>query len=222
LPGYILPAFPAIGALLSASLAGTADRRALRYVLAAFSGLLFLGLIPLRLALHETSKIWPLVFYCYAAVLVAFAAANLVLTVSEFLPRDSAAHYAFRWLAVFLALLPVIFAGPLSREINVWDPSGRALAKELSRRSVPLDTLLVRSMNRGQLYSLNFYLRREIQTVEQGELREGKILLRSTMCERLGNDRWETRDLPFDSQHTGWFLCEVKRRASAGETAAGR
>ena len=222
LPGYILPALPAIGALLSASLAETPDRKALRYVLAGFTVLLFLGLIPLRLALHQTSKIWPLVFYCYAAVLLALATANFTLAMSEFSQRKPATRYRLRWLAVFSMLLPIIFAGPLSRSINVWDPSGRTLANELGLRSVPLNTLFIRSMNRGQLYSLNFYLRREIQTVEQGELREGQILLRSTMCERLGNAQWETRDLPFDSQRTGWFLCEVKRRVSAGEIAAGR
>ena len=222
LPGYILPAFPAIAALLSASLAGATNRKGLRYVLAGFSVLLFLGLIPLRMALHETSRIWPLVFYCYAAVLLALACANFALAMSEFFQTNPVARLTLRSLAVFSILLPVILAGPLSRGVIVWDPSGRALANELGSRGVPLDTLFIRSMNRGQLYSLNFYLRREVPTVEHDELREGTILLRSAMCKRLANNQWETRDLPFDSQRTGWFLCEVKRRASAGEIAAGR
>jgi len=214
LPGYVLPAFPAIAVLLSATLAKNLKRKRLGYVLAAFAVLLFVGLLPLRLALHQTSKVWPLVFYSYAAILLSLALANGALALSEFFCADSGASRALCGMAIFVVLVPLLFAGSLARGFIVWDMSGRTLADELRLRGTHLDELSVRAMNRGQLFSLSFYLRREVPLVQQGELRSGIMLIRSSSCERLGTDQWETRELPFDTQRTGWFLCEVKRRES--------
>ena len=215
LPGYVLPAFPAIAVLLGVTLAKSPKIKALGYVLAAFAVLLFVALLPLRLTLRETYKIWPQEFLSYAAIFLALAVANAALALSNFFRANSAASRALCGTAVLVVLLPLLFAGPLARGVIVWDMSGRALADELRLRSIPLDSLSVRAMNRGQLYSLDFYLRREIPTVQQGELKQGVMLLRSSSCELLGTDQWTTRELPFDAQRTGWFLCEVKRRDSA-------
>lgn len=223
LPGYVLPAFPAIAALLSVALARIRSTKSLAYVLTSCALLFFALLFPLRLALHETSKIWPLVFYHYAAILLILATANAAFALSEFLRRDSTVQLALRGVAVFVLLFPVLFADRLARGLIVWDFSGRTLANELILRKIPLDTLSVRAMNRGQLYSLNFYLRREIPMVQQGDLTEGRMLLQSSMCDRLGNDRWETHEAPFDAQKTGWFLCEVKQRELApGPASSGQ
>src|SRR5215468_12429610 len=73
LPGYVLPAFPAVALLLSVTLSKVHIRKPLGYVLLCCALLLFAGLLPLRLALHETSKTWPQVFYCYAAVIMVLA-----------------------------------------------------------------------------------------------------------------------------------------------------
>ncbi len=216
LPGYVLPSFPAIALLLSAALARNLKRTTLGYALAAFAMLLFAGLLPLHLALHETSKVRPSVFYSYAAILLTLAIANAAWALSELFRANSTVSRTLRGLAVFVALLPVLFAGPLVRGLIVWDMSGHTLADELRLRNTPLDALSARAMNRSQLYSLNFYLRREIPLVQQGELRDGILLIRGSSCEKLGTDQWSTRELPFDTQRTGWFLCEVKQRASAG------
>src|SRR5262249_18335269 len=154
-------------------------------------------------ALHETSKIGPQIFYCYAAVLVALAAANAALALSEISRSNSTMALSLKGASIVLALLPVVFANRLISGFVVWDPSGRTLAKELLLRNTPLDALSVRAMNRGQLYSLNFYLNKEIPLVPQDELREGAVLLRSSMCERFSSDRWVTRELPFDTGRTG-------------------
>jgi len=219
LPGYVLPAFPAIALLLNLTLAKSLKRPVHGYVLAAFAVLLFAALIPLRLALHETSKVWPHVFYSYAAILLALAIGNAALALSEFFHANPIASPTLSGMAVFAVLLPILFAGPLAHGGIVWDMSGRTLAGELRLRNTPLDALSVCSMNRGQLYSLDFYLRRELPTIEQGELKQGIMLLRSSSCEMLGTDQWTTRELPFNSERTGWFLCEVKRRESANGAA---
>ncbi len=215
LPGYVLPAFPAIALLLSAALARNLKRTTLGYVSVAFAVLLTAGLLPLRLALRETSKIWPGVFYSYAALLLILAVANAVWALSEFYRANSTVSRTLNGLAIFITLLPVLLAGPLIRGLIVWDMSGRTLADELRLRNIPLDALSVRAMNRGQLYSLSFYLRREMPLVQQGELRNGIMLLRSSSCELLSTNQWSTHELPFDSQRTGWFLCEVRPRESA-------
>ena len=222
LPGYVLPAFPAISLLLSLTLAKSLKRKVLGYVLTVFAVLLFAALIPLRLALHETSKVWPRVFYSYAAILIALAVANAALALSEFFRTNSIVSQTLSGMAVFAVLLPILFAGPLAHGAIVWDMSGRTLANELRLRNTPLDALSVRSMNRGQLYSLDFYLRRELPTIVQGELKQGIMLLRSSSCEMLATDQWTTRELPFNSERTGWFLCEVERRESANGTARSR
>ena len=221
LPGYVLPAFPAVALLLSVTLSKVHIRKPLGYVLLCCALLLFAGLLPLRLALHETSKTWPQVFYCYAAVIMVLAAADAVWALSEISGPNSPMAFALQAASIVLVLLLVLFANRLISGFIVWDPSGRTLAKELRLRNTPLDTLSVRSMNRGQLYSLNFYLRKEIPLLQQDELREGSVLLRSSMCERLSSDGWQTRELAFDAQRTGWFLCEVKERNSADGAAHG-
>jgi len=221
LPGYVLPALPAIALLLSVVLATESVRRTLGYIFACFAILLFLGLLPLRMALNETSKIWPAVFYSYAAVLLTLTLANTALALSEFLNADLIANKALRGFAVFVLLLPLVFADRLVRGLIVWDMSGRTLANELLLRNIPLDTLYVRSMNRGQLYSLDFYLRREIPLVQQNELSEGTLLLRGSVCEMLGTGQWETHNSPFDTQRTGWFACRIRRRASTDGLAGG-
>lgn len=222
LPGYVLPAFPAIGLLLSATLVKSHKGKVFGYVLTAFAVLLFAALLPLRPALHQTSEIWPHVFYSYAAILISLAIANAALALSEFLRTNSTVSRTLSAIAVCVALLPVLFAGPLARGGIVWDMSGRTLADELRRQNTPLDLLSVRAMNRGQLYSLDFYLRREIPSVEQGELKQGIMLIRSSMCERLGTDQWTTRELSFNSERTGWFLCEVKQRDSSDGATGSR
>ena len=194
-------------------------RKSLGYILAGCGLLFFSLLLPLRLALHETSKTWPIVFYCYATILLALAAANAAFAFSEFLHANPTVRNFSRGGAVVVMLIPVLFADHLAKGIMVWDSSGRAIASELRMRNVPLDTLSVRSMNRGQLFSLNFYLRREIPLVEQGDLREGRMLLRSSACEKLAGRQWETHELPFDEQKTGWFLCEVKQRELSDRSA---
>jgi 4-amino-4-deoxy-L-arabinose transferase-like glycosyltransferase len=221
LPGYVLPAFPPIAALLSAILTSAFRNRTLAYLAAAFAMALLAAVAPLRMALHWTSKIWPAVFYAYTAVLLVLAGTNLLLALSELFQRHGNASRTLRGAAVFLMLLPVFFAQSLVRRAVVWDFSGRTLASELWLEKVPLNTLYVRSMNRGQLYSLNFYIRKEIPLVAEGELKEGQMLLRSSACEMLGTREWETHELSFDAQHTGWFLCEVKPRASADGLAGG-
>jgi 4-amino-4-deoxy-L-arabinose transferase-like glycosyltransferase len=221
LPGYVLPALPAIALLLSVVLVTESARRTLGYIFACFAILLFLGLLPFRMALNQTSKIWPAVFYSYAAVLLTLALANTALALSEFLKTNLIASRALCGFAVFVLLVPLVFANHLMRDLIVWDMSGRSLANELLLRNIPLDTVSVRSMNRGQLYSLDFYLRREIPLVQQGELREGTVLLRSSVCEMLGTGQWETQSSPFDTQRTGWFACRVRPRASADGRAGG-
>jgi 4-amino-4-deoxy-L-arabinose transferase-like glycosyltransferase len=219
LPGYVLPAFPPIALLLSVTLATAVIRKPLGYILAGFTLLLSAALIPLRLILHEASKTWPFVFYCYAAVLLILALANALFALSEFLRSNLAASRVLRITALSVVPITVFSSNHLIRGFILWDTSGRTLAEELRLRNIPLDSLSVRSMNRGQLYSLNFYLRREVPLARQGELKEGMLLLRSSMCERLGTEQWKTQELPFDTQRTGWFLCKVELRNSADVTA---
>src|SRR5262249_52485244 len=128
LPGYVLPAFPAVALLLSIVLSKVARQKSLGSVLAGCCLLLFAGLLPLRLALHETSKIWPQVFHSYAAVLMALAAANGILALSELMRENLSAAHCLRGVSIVLVLLPVLFANRLISGFIVWDSSGRTLA----------------------------------------------------------------------------------------------
>ncbi|MGB9432787.1 MAG: glycosyltransferase family 39 protein [Candidatus Acidiferrum sp.] len=210
LPGYILPAIPPIGMLLARAYVVLSKRRekSLRWFLSGFAILaLPAGILLLWIGRHlhtpPTSAEAMVVVGC---VVLAFALANLLLSIKEHLKNIPVAP---------VCVLPVLLLLMLFDQISLpwlpWDPSGRTLATELQVAKIPTDQIFVASMNRGQQYSLSFYLHREIPTWDSDQSREGWLLVHSRSCSVFVKSPAACAKEPVELGQSGWFLYRVQQ-----------
>lgn len=211
LPGYILPAIPPTGLLLARSYV-TLPRmheKSLRWFLSALSILslpLALVLIVVGRRPHTSAATEPAMIAA-ACVLLAFALANLLLTI----------NLHFQGIAIAPAsVIPVLALLLLFHQISYpWlraDPSGRAVAAQLRATHVPVEDLYVAFMKRGQQYSLSFYLHREIPAWNPDDAKPVHLLLPSRNCERVVKPPQTCAGAPLQLGSTGWFVYSVEIR----------
>jgi 4-amino-4-deoxy-L-arabinose transferase-like glycosyltransferase len=207
LPGYILPAIPATGLLLARSFLVSAveSERTLRWLTLAFAMVslpVAVVLIGLGRRFHTAPSIGGAMVVS-ACVLLAFALANLILGI-----RVRAFPVAA--LCVIPVFLLIVAFGPLSHPWLVRDPSGRTLAKELTANLKPGDPLYASSMDRGQLYSLSFYLHRQVELWDPDQVRPGLLLLPARDCQQWVGPQLKCADNPMELRRTGWFVYRLE------------
>jgi hypothetical protein len=116
-------------------------------------------------------------------------------------------------------VLPVLLATTLAYFIAPslfkFDPSGRALTRELHLQNIPTSKLAVGWMSRGQHYSLNFYLHEEVKDWDQENSTKEYVLTDIRGCRNLTPVPFACEPLPFDEQVTGVFLYHVVMPGSA-------
>ena len=212
LPGYILPAIPAIGLLLARSVAQLAEgqEKALRWLLVSFSGICAIA-APVLLALARPPHITnPLGFamISFACVLLLFGLANLLLANKEHrdTPLRLAAPLCVAPILILLCTFQLV-AAPWLR----YDMSGKTLARELQMDRVPLEQLFTQPMRRGQQFSLNFYLHREVPAWDPDHPREGYLLLNSRHCQSWVRAPWTCAENPSELLVSGWFVYKIQR-----------
>jgi 4-amino-4-deoxy-L-arabinose transferase-like glycosyltransferase len=215
LPGYILPSIPAFALLMAKAFSSLVSPLRLRFQLAQlFAALLFLVLcVMLETSAHH-SRHGTLQFAGpLGIVLGLIGAANLI--VALFPPRTS--RHEFGPLLSALTVVPILAALLLTNRLLpsffFWDPSGRTIARQIEQRGVPTDHLFVQGMRRGQMYSLSFYLRKEVQTWNQDRPVEGYLLTGSRLCKDLAPPTWSCQKQPFDVESTGESLFRVSPAA---------
>jgi 4-amino-4-deoxy-L-arabinose transferase-like glycosyltransferase len=211
LPGYILPSIPAICAVLAHWHEDLAAAFRKSYRIIQFStAFIFLGLC---LALEEFAGLshhGSEDFARAAGIVIGLiGVANLVLGVfPSKKPRGESSDLA-RGLCVLPIMLALLLINSLLPSFFYWDPSGRTIARELQLCGIPIENLHVAAMNRGQLYSLNFYLRQEISDWDPKLPAEGYLLIGSKTCKYRVPFPWECEEVPFDLRATGKFLFHV-------------
>jgi 4-amino-4-deoxy-L-arabinose transferase-like glycosyltransferase len=217
LPGYILPAFPAIGLLLARGCTALVQIRSKSFRLVQlFSALLFFVLLGFlsSLASHisrgnEKSGI------AISLVLIAMGAANLFLGIFP-TPHQGRVR---RLLVAAAVVLPILLITAVSDKLlpSLFrrDPSGRSLARELQVRRIPPDKLAVAQMDRGLHYSLNFYLHEEIRVWDWDHPTDGYLVTQTNVCKRLGPPPVPCRVVPIDYESTESFLWRVGPVSSA-------
>jgi 4-amino-4-deoxy-L-arabinose transferase-like glycosyltransferase len=216
LPGYILPAIPAIGLLLTRSCVALSaeGKKAFRWIRFAFSFLGLPGAIALSLIAHYygVSPSASEKMTSAATVLFLWGLANLLL-VNRVSPYDR-----LRATAPLCVLPVLVLVGGFKSIATPWltpDPSGKSLAMELEKlQSLPqFSEFYVSSMNRGQQFGLSFYLHREISTWEPESPKSGILLVHSKSCaDLLVKESWQCSRNAFDLGSTGWFAYRVTRR----------
>ena len=225
LPGYVLPAIPAICLLVVrvrwALAIGKVKRLALSILTAALvfaAAYVLLGSLTLHLMRGPTFNAGIAVGW----ILAALSAANLLLGAGIW--RSSRARTAA--VLAPCAVLPVLAAVMVSERFvpafSIWDPSGRTIARELGSVAIPPGELLVRQMRRGQRYSLSFYLRQEVLDWDPQHPREGFLLTGSRPCGVEPSSGLICEEVLADLKKSDRFLYRIRQKsvgaAGSGET----
>jgi 4-amino-4-deoxy-L-arabinose transferase-like glycosyltransferase len=172
LPGYILPAIPAIALILSRAATSLASMKRRSFGLASLAAAaLFAGLAT---KVYDERLLKNLIAFAalFALLLAAFALANCLLGIFLLFSRRS--------VALAAGTLPVLLLFGLVDEILPFTPasilSPRYLAYQLQANHVPLADMRVAGIRRTILYGLNFYLRTDLQEWERDSVHESYVL----------------------------------------------
>jgi 4-amino-4-deoxy-L-arabinose transferase-like glycosyltransferase len=205
LPGYILPAVPMIGLLMVRGYlrAKYQNEMVLRWLLTTTG---MLGLVAFALAFTLPFGTDARVFHIGACVVLGLTLPHLLLGLGE-VPRlrvFDVSPISVVPLLVLLCFYPYLQSAFLSHR----DISGKTLAAELIANSILPEDVHVGAMQRGQQYSLSFYLHREI-TSWITEPKEGYLLLKTRNCEELVAAPWICSTEPVYLERSGYFLYRV-------------
>ena len=224
LPGYILPAIPAICLIVTHSCVAMASpyRKSFRFIIITAAAIVFLLFALVRLATPHISRANEKFGVMAGLVIALVGASNIFLGI--FYPSCAATGHR-KLLAAFCfvpILLAVSLADGLLSSYFLWDPSGRSLSEEIRRNGIPSQELLVRAMSRGQRYSLSFYLHHEVREWDAEHPREGYILSGGKYCRGVMELDITCEEIPFNLEKTGFFLYRIERRSSGGLPDSGQ
>jgi 4-amino-4-deoxy-L-arabinose transferase-like glycosyltransferase len=224
LPGYILPALPAIVALMAHSRFTLASGKTRSLAISLFaSSLVFACCFAIveYLAAHVSGG--HLNFAMAAGVtLGALSVANLMLGAGASLWFKGAFGRGLAACCVLPILLAVANSDKLLPSFFLWDPSGRTLSEELERHAIPAAELNVsKYMNRGQRYSLNFYLHQEVPEWDSEHPHQGYLLTGNRHSKSQSDFTFEEIE-SFDLRRTGYFLYRIQPSSGAGHPGSGK
>jgi 4-amino-4-deoxy-L-arabinose transferase-like glycosyltransferase len=187
LPGYILPAIPAIGLVLCRSCTSLAPEKHRSFGLAswAMAALLFGLCFALRASPSQPLKNRMVFAPLVELILLVFALASLFLGAGffSFLRKTALAAGVFPFLVTF-GLFGRILASTPAEMV-----SPRYLSQELQAQGVPISVLRVSGLRRSTLYGLNFYLRTDLQDWDRDPSREIYLLTEESLpCKKQPQD----------------------------------
>jgi 4-amino-4-deoxy-L-arabinose transferase-like glycosyltransferase len=218
LPGYILPAVPAIGLLMTRGWTAFAQAytRSLRLVLLMSASCFYVLFGLVSVATPRFSPGNQKFGIAVGLIVAAMATANLLLGIFVSSLRVNEPRRLVAASCILPILLAVSLMDKLLPSLFLSDPSGRSLAHELQVRKIPADKLAVAWMNRGLHYSLNFYLREEVRIWDEEHPTEGYLIAGSKICKRLAPPPFACEEIPIDAESTGKSLYRVSLPSSAG------
>lgn len=207
LPGYILPALPAVILLFAHSHIHTASAREekfLRITLLIIGTFLLIPVLFLALGPHFQNR----QFFIVAGIFLALIGMSNVLLAGF----HSSRQIEVRRLAAASCVLPILLTVATINHflpmIFRSDPSGKSLAAELNSAGISTRDLRVAGMNRGLTYSLNFYMREEIRSWDKDHPGEGYLLTGTHDCQQWVSQPFMCQPVPFPNTE-GRFLYQV-------------
>jgi 4-amino-4-deoxy-L-arabinose transferase-like glycosyltransferase len=207
LPGYILPAIPAIGLLMVHGYLRAIERRekSLRWLLISAASLILIASLLTALIHFGDQLFTQQAAQAAALALSLFAIANLLLG----LPPARSRFIAPLSAVCVIPILLLLCSYPRLQSAFVpFDPSGRTLASDLALHKITPENLFAGRMPRGQQYSLSFYLHREIATWI-ADPREGYLLSTRRNCKEIVGAQWSCSTEPLYLEHSGYLLYRV-------------
>jgi len=229
LPGYILPAIPAIGLLFARSCQVAARAKS------SWLSYLSLAAVVLFTVASGTAAIVGHVLARHShrngnfgiaasVILLLFAIANCFLwfAISKFYPP----HARMKALAAAGAVLPILFAMLSLHKLLPYflpgDPSGKTVAQEISARGISPHRLAIHGMSRGMHFSLNFYLRQEIPDWDAAAPKDGYLLLDRMGCKFIVEETAVCGETPLYLEASSRYLFRVTPKASLDRLGGGR
>ncbi len=218
LPGYVLPAIPAISLILShhGAVLPPGQRKFFRLVLLSTGLCLIVLSAFIKMIMHGALKHYEGFGGRASVVLALLSTCNLIFGILYPSQSRGGEGHLYAAASVVPLLVALFLADGLLSSYFHWDPSGRTLSQELLRRGIPASNLAVANMSRGKRYSLSFYLRQEIGEWDREHLPEGYLLLGRHLRESELQDGARSEEIPFDSERTGYFLYRVERASAGG------
>ena len=223
LPGYVLPAVPALALLVACSFGNlpSEHNKSFGASIAAFA-LLFLvaAHVAPRLLLHSnipSRQVLLMLSFVFGMVSMA----NAILAAAFLLSRG-------RWelsLMPLICVIPVLFAVVMAGQFaaRLVSLSSRDLAVQLVSQHVsPDSTFVYRGMGRGPRYALNFYLRKELPDWDQNPNADAYVVSGSVNCEHLQKQEFNCADVPLGPSAAGWFVSRITPKNLPGMLPDGR
>jgi 4-amino-4-deoxy-L-arabinose transferase-like glycosyltransferase len=230
LPGYILPAVPAMALLLSRSCTTLPPKKSrfLHYFPLTFAVSLLIaagavGSLGRRLVangpgLSDSFAILASLVFLVLAVANIFLAHAISVSASP--GRTLRPHVALTIVSPMLILM--LSMGRFVPTFFSPDPSGKTIAKEILSSAASARNLSIHGMNRGMHLSLNFYLRQEIPDWDPAAPTEGYLLLSGRGCKYLVQETAICEEPPLFLEASDRFLYRVKPKPSLDRLGGGR
>jgi 4-amino-4-deoxy-L-arabinose transferase-like glycosyltransferase len=216
LPGYILPAVPALALLLAHSCGNLAleNRRSFAASIAAFALLcLIASALVVRLLPHAPLSTQQ-VKLALSFVFGMFSMANVLLAVLFWWCGD-------QWklnLVALTCVVPVLFTflvvdKPPAAFASL---SSKSLADQLRAQHVPPErTFIHYGMGRSLRFGLNFYLRREVPDWDQDFNADAYVVSGSFNCKRLERAGYNCVDVLIGDSAARWSVSHVTPNKSS-------
>jgi 4-amino-4-deoxy-L-arabinose transferase-like glycosyltransferase len=208
LPGYVLPAIPALGLLVAYTYVSVSAylSNSFRLVHIATSfAILIGGLGGAELLAGRLSPIDTRIEGAARVLLILVVSANALMVLLGARERGGS-HNLLAAFAVAPVLAGIVFANLRFPTVLHADLSGRTIAEEIQRRRIPPAQLAVAGINRSLQYGLSFYLRQEIRNWNPNSETGGYLLTSAKNCEGIVGGQFFCELQPFDSDGTGRFL----------------
>ncbi|MGB6496097.1 MAG: glycosyltransferase family 39 protein, partial [Candidatus Acidiferrum sp.] len=223
LPGYVLPAVPALALILARACTTLAtDRRRLFGATIAASALLYFGVSQLgyRTFTHVSTST-QLLKYAVIFLLVLFGISNTILAVSYL----CGATRRMRNLVGSFAVVPVLFAFLITNDLGSapLQISARTLASQLWAHRVPPDHLFVyHGMSRSFRYGLSFYLHQDLPDWSEKSNADVYVISGSLDCSHLEMRGFNCVRVLLSSSAGDWFVSHLTPTNSPPGPASSR
>jgi 4-amino-4-deoxy-L-arabinose transferase-like glycosyltransferase len=220
LPGYILPAIPAMALLLAYATTGVRwfSRRF------AAGALFFQGFAYLYMTLWARFSLRSLWDIKLSAILTfgLFGLSSLFAGTSVLARPRSLLQFSLLSASI-LAIVVLVGFGPQILSVTHYDLlSGKELWRSLPSEVRLSPRLRVFGFRRDYRFSLNFYMRREVLEWSEDEIQEGFVVTDGRRCNDLKTQS-NCRDLWWNSERIpNWSLLKLSRPDSLGGVGGGR
>jgi 4-amino-4-deoxy-L-arabinose transferase-like glycosyltransferase len=185
LPGYVLPAVPAIALLVVHAISGSRwfSRRLAAWSLVG-GGCVYLGATIFSRFGNQWIRSWEMAVISFVTC-GAFSLATIFVGFSFFFPPNSTRDFSLRAASVLAIALLMEMAPYLIERTNLEVLSGKWIARR-ARSEVPdLEKLRTFGYRRDYRYALNFYLHREVPDWTEAPITDGYVLSKFASCDKL-------------------------------------